>query len=66
MKIVCVLSSLDNFKSWLNLPEGCEIAAVRQTDNRGMEITVVDQNNKLPDNAKFDPDVKEWIECVKG
>jgi hypothetical protein len=37
----------------LALPEGVEVAAVRQSDQGNLEITIVDNDSKIPEGAIY-------------
>jgi len=49
----CVFS-LDFMAQALGLPQGVTIAAVRQRDNRQMEMVMVDPHNTYPENCALD------------
>ncbi len=56
-----IRTSPEKLGKLLNLPEGVEIAAVRQGEFGGIEITVADPNDVLPEEGRYENG--SWVAC---
>ncbi len=53
--------SLDMLGKLLGLPEGVTVVAVRQSQFRQVEFTLIDPENRIPLAAVFDVDTRQWL-----
>jgi hypothetical protein len=52
--------SLHQLNTLLNLPDGTELVAIRQTDHGQLELTITDPTNTLPPDATYNDKTKTW------
>jgi hypothetical protein len=61
MTIKNIQVAFEVLQKLFSLPDGVVMVAARQVDSKTVDITIVDSNNGLPNEATFDANTRKWI-----